>query len=124
MSDETPETARLRITRCGTQLTTAEIALRNARDVEVEARHTYEAARRRAMLSKDCPKVTRGGVTTAERDAHVDDQCADEYRAYQIAEAVRQAAKDHLEVARDQGMLSMSILRSIDTAYNVSGSQR
>jgi hypothetical protein len=107
------------VVKLGSEMTKAELGLRAARDAEVDAKHTYEAAHRRAMLSKDCPKVTRGGTTTAERDAWVEDQCAGEYMQFQVAEVRRQAAKDHLDVTRDQGMLSMALLRSIDTAFNV-----
>lgn len=121
MSDETPETARDRVSRCGTALAAAELELKRSRDAEVDAKHTYEAARRRAMLSKDCPKVTRGGITTAERDAWVEDQAADEEMQFQVAEVRRQSAKDHYETINTQAMLAMAILRSIDTAFNIAG---
>lgn len=121
MIDETPETARDRVSRCGTALAKAELELKRARDAEVDARHTFEAARRRTMLSDDCPKVTRGGVTTAERDAWVEEQSSSAELLFQIAEVRRQAAKDHYETVNTQAMLAMAILRSIDTAFNVAG---
>jgi hypothetical protein len=39
-------------------LASAQAALRQARDLEVDARHEYDRARRRAFLSEKSPKVT------------------------------------------------------------------
>ena len=61
MSDDvTPEAARRRLLSCDNAMTAAELDLRRARDAEVEALHTYQASQRRAMLSEECPAVTRG----------------------------------------------------------------
>ena len=123
MSDAivTPEQCRQRLLKCDNAMTAAELDLRRARDAEVAALHAYQAAQRRAMLSSERPIVTRGGVTTAERDAWVDDKAAEEHRKADIARVVREAAADHLRVVRDQGMFAMALLKSVDSAYAMSG---
>ena len=117
----TPEAAERRLLTLDNQMTQAELRLREARDREVDAKHVWEAAKRRAFLSADCPKPTRGGYTVADRDVYVDDQCADEQRAYDIATAAREAAQDHHRTVRDQAMVAMALLRSVTTAYQMSG---
>lgn len=104
-----------------TELTRAEAALRHARDAEVAAKHAFEAAHRRALLSDDCPKVTRGGFTTAERDAWVAEQVVGLEQAFDLAEATRKAAEDHLRVVRDQAMIVMSLGKSVNAAYSMAG---
>ena len=72
MSSETPLTPldiERRLRGLVTDLTRAQQALRQARDLEVDARHEYDRARRKALLSEKSPKVTRGGYTVAEQSA-------------------------------------------------------
>ena len=117
----TPEDAERRLLALDNEMTLAELALRRARDAEVEKKHTYEAAKRRAFLSAECPKPSRGGYTVADRDVWVDDRCAVEQRAYDIAAAAREGAQDHHRTVRDQAMVAMALLRSVSTAFNMSG---
>jgi hypothetical protein len=124
MEDLTPIDCERRLRALVTDMSRAQIELRNARDAEVERKHEYEAAKRRAFLSAECPKPTRGGFTVADREVWVDDQCAVEQRAYDIAMARREAAKDHLQTVRDQSMIVLGLLRSVTTAYAVSGVDR
>ena len=77
-------------------LTRAQAALAQARDIEVNAKHELGRARRRALLSGKAPKVARGGYTTAERDAWVDQEVADLQFAYDRAVIARESAQDHL----------------------------
>lgn len=121
MEDLTPIDCERRLRTYVTEMSKAQTELRNARDAEVERKHDYEAAKRRAFLSADCPKPARGGFTVADREVWVDDQCANEQRAFDIATARREAAKDHLQTVRDQAMVVMSLLRSVSTAYQLSG---
>jgi len=124
MEDLTPIDCERRLRSLVTQMSQAQTELRNARDAEVDRKHEYEAAKRRAFLSADCPKPTRGGFTVADREVWVDDACAEEQRAYDIATARREAAKDHLQTIRDQAMVVMSLLRSVSTAYALSGTNQ
>lgn len=89
-------------------LTRAQAALAQARDLEVDAKHDLGRARRRALLSGQCPKVARGGWTTSERDAWVDSEVADLQFAYDRAVVARESAQDHLRVLRDQAEIVRS----------------
>ena len=104
------------------RLAAAQAALADIRDTEVAAKHTFERAHRRALLSSDCPKVTRGGFTTAERDAWVENQCATEREAFDLAEARRKAAEDHLRTLRDQSVIVATLAKSVNLAYSMAGS--
>ena len=117
--NETPVTARNRIRAVGTQLVQAEQSLKRARDAEVQAKHDYESAERRAALSPEAPRVVRGGTTVAEREAWVGERCEAQRFAYQVAEANRLAAMDHYRTLDTQAMLAQSILRSIDRAFSM-----
>lgn len=124
IEDLTPIDCERRLRQLVTEMSRAQAELRNARDAEVDRKHEYEAAKRRAFLSAECPKPTRGGYTVSDREVWVDDKCAEEQRAYDIAVARREAAKDHLQTIRDQSMVVMALLRSISTAYQLSGSSQ
>lgn len=99
----------------------ATLVLREARDHEVDAKHAWAAARRRAMLSRECPKVERGGHTTAERDAWVDDQVAALAFDYDKATVVRESAQDHLRTLREQAEIVRSLGASVRQAYEMAG---
>jgi hypothetical protein len=120
----TPAGVEARLRRLVTDLSLSQQALAECRDAEVRAKHTFEAARRQALLSDDCPKVARGAVTTAERDAWVDERIKHERWKYELAEVRRETAQDHMKVVRDQAMIVMSLGNSVRTAYNVAGSGR
>jgi hypothetical protein len=117
----TPVAAERRLLQLDTAMTQAELQLRRARDAEVNAKHEYEAARRRAGFDKDCPRVERGGATVDVRKQWIDDRCAAEQRTYDVAVAAREAAQDHHRTVRDQAMVAMALLRSVSVAYNMSG---
>jgi hypothetical protein len=122
--DLTPIECERKLRALVTAMSQAQSELRSARDAEVDKKHEYEAAKRRAFLSADCPKPTRGGYTVADREVWVDDRCAEEQRAYDIATARREAARDHLQTVRDQSMIVLGLLRSVTTAYQLSGSSQ
>lgn len=117
----TPAAAERRLVELEQKLEQVTEMLKIARDAEVDAKHEFEASRRRAGFDKDCPVVTRGGITVAERTEWIDDKAAEAQRKYDIATAARQAAYDHLQTVREQGMICMALLRSTNTAYNMSG---
>lgn len=123
MSDHalTPAAAERRLVELEQKLELATEMLKVARDAEVEAKHVFEAARRRAALSPECPVVTRGGTTVAERTEWIEGKAAEAQWKFDIATAARQAAYDHLQTTREQGMICMALLRSANTAYNMSG---
>jgi len=59
------------------ELTRAGVALIQACNLEVDAKHELDRATRKAMLSGKAPRVARDGFTAAERDAWVGEQVAD-----------------------------------------------
>lgn len=121
MTELTPVAIERKLRELVNALAFAQSALREARDAEVKVKHEYERKHRRTLLSSDTPKVTRGGWTTAERDAYVDEKCEVEREAYEIAEAGRKAAEDHLKTVRDQSMIVMALGKSVGAAYSMAG---
>lgn len=122
MTDElTPIQVEQKLRSLVTELTRAQQALAQARDVEVGTKHAYESAHRRALLSDERPKVTRDGFTAAERDAWVQERCAKQQRDYDIAEAKRKAAEDHLRTLRDQAVIVATLAKSVHQAYSMAG---
>ncbi|HLI36780.1 MAG TPA: hypothetical protein VKV80_05490 [Streptosporangiaceae bacterium] len=117
----TPVAIEARLRQLITDLTRAQSALAQARDLEIEAKHAWERARRRALLSEKSPKVTRGGYTTAERDAWVDEQVTDLRFAYDRAVVTRESAQDHLRVLRDQAEIVRSLGVSVRQSYELAG---
>ena len=103
------------------EMARAERALRKARDSEIEKKHLYQAAKRVAFQSPECPKPSRGGFTVADREVWVEGQCADEERAYDDAVADREDARDHLFTVREQATSVQSLLRSTWKAFELSG---
>jgi multidrug efflux pump subunit AcrA (membrane-fusion protein) len=124
MSSEplTPVAIEAKLRHLVGELTRAQSALAQARDLEVDAKHEHDRARRRALLSEKSPKVTRGGYTTAERDAWVDEQVADLRFKYDRAIVTRESAQDHLRVLRDQAEIVRSLGASVRQAYELAGS--
>ena len=117
----TPLAVEMRLRQLVNDLTRAQIVLREARDAEVDARHEYDRARRRELLSEKCLKVTRGGYTTAERDAWVDEEVTDLRFKYDRAVVTRESAQDHLRVLRDQAEIVRSLGASVRQAYELAG---
>lgn len=117
----TPVDIERKLRQLVTDLARAQSALAQARDIEVDKKHDLNRARRRALLSEKSPKVTRGGYTTAERDAWVDDQVADLQLAYDKAVIARESAQDHLRVLRDQAEIVRSLGASVRQAYEMAG---
>jgi hypothetical protein len=102
-------------------LTFGQKALAKVRDAEVSAKHLFERARRAAILSAECPKVSRDGYSAAERDAWCDERCCAEREVYEVAKATREAAEDHLRTLREQAMVMSQLNRSVITAYSMAG---
>ena len=117
----TPMDIEAKLRSLVTDLTRAQQSLAQARDIEVEKRHELNRARRKAILSEKSPKVTRGGYTTAERDAWVDGEVADLQFTYDKAVVIRESAQDHLRVLRDQAEIVRSLGASVRQAFEMAG---
>jgi hypothetical protein len=101
----------------------AQRTLADARDVEVDAKHVFEAKYRRLLLSPDCPRVGRGvdAVTTAVRDAWVAIRCEEEEHAFNLATVKREAAADHVWVLKDQAVLVTALAKSVQISMGLAG---
>lgn len=119
MEDLTPLDCERKLRAIVNEMSRAEKELRLARDKEIDKKHEYQAAKRAAFLSKDCPRPTRGGYTVADREVWVDDQAAKEERDYDTAVARRQDAKDHLDTVKEQANSVQSLLRSAWKAFEL-----
>jgi predicted transcriptional regulator len=117
----TPMSVEAKLRQLVNDLARAQITLAVARDAEVDARHEYDRARRRALLSEKSPKVTRGGYTVAEQAAWVEEQRADLKFAADKATVVREAAQDRLRVLLAQAEIVRSLGASVRTAYELAG---
>jgi len=95
--------------------------LRDARKEELAAKVAERRARTSAILGGECPKVTRGGFTTAERDAWVERKTLTELEALDAAVVKRENAADYLRVVREQASLVQSRHRSVMQAYELAG---
>lgn len=121
---DTPVGAEAKLESYRDALDTAREELRKARDAEVDAKDARDAAKRRAQLSADCPKVgVFDGVrtTVAYQQAWIEEQVAAEERGYQVAKLARQAASDHLRTLGKQGGFQQSITASVREAYRGTG---
>jgi hypothetical protein len=121
---DTPPTAEATLQSLSDKMEIAVAGLREARNEEVAAQHEYEAAKRRAQFSGECPKVgVFDGVrtTVAQQAAWVDERVAEEKLLWQIAKATRQAASTHLNMLRDQASVAQSIASSVRTSYQGTG---
>jgi len=117
----TPLAVEAKLRQLVTDLSRAQAALAQARDLEVDAKHEHDRARRRAILSEKSPKVSRGGYTTADRDAWVDEQVADLKFAADKATVIREAAVDRLRVLIVQADLVRSLGSSVRQAFELAG---
>ena len=117
----TPVAVEAKLRHLVTELSQAQIALRQARDLEVDKRHEYDRARRKALLSEKSPKVTRGGYTVAEQAAWVEGECADLKFDADKATVIREAAQDRLRVLLAQAEIVRSLGASVRTAYETAG---
>lgn len=96
-------------------------AMRNA---EVVVESAYLDAKREAILSPDCPRVARDGVTAAERDAWVEQRTADLEGAWKRARAATADAKEHIDTLRSQSYSIGSLAKLVQKLHDVAGADR
>lgn len=118
----TPPMVEQKLKQLVTDLAKADMALARARDSEVDAKITLRTARNRALLSGNCPRVSRDGWTAAERDAWVEDQVEAEQAAYDALVVTRESAQDHLRVLIHQSEIVRSLGASVRQSWELAGS--
>jgi hypothetical protein len=93
--------------------------LRAARRKELKALKAYRKGYRKAILSPECPVVSRGNATVADRDAWVEDQIEEEWFAHQEAEFASDDAKTYLKTVNTQASVLQSIASGQRTLMNL-----
>lgn len=101
----------------------AQADLKAKRDVEVDAKHVYEAAKRRAFFAPDCPKVERGGYTVSDREAYIERETVDQRQAYELATKEKEAAQDHLRTLNSQSVVMSALAKNVQQTYGVVGTR-
>lgn len=123
---QTPPGAEAALQTFSDALEAGRLALAAARDAEVVAKAAFRKAKRKLLLSPECPKAAGPNrtCTVAERDAWVEDQVADEELAYELAKTARVEANEHLKTLREQGSLQQSISKSVADSYRGTGGHK
>lgn len=99
----------------------AQKELATARDTETASEIEYKRAKARVYHRGDCPKVTRGGYTVADKDAWIDEQIMNEWVALKVATTAREVAQDNLRILLAIAETWRSLGASVRTAYGVAG---
>lgn len=102
----------------------AKQALEFLRNDEVSVKHEFERARRKAALSDDCPRVTRGGFTVADREVWIDEQVAADRERFELAQVATQAAKDHAHTLQSQAVVMASLSKLVQQVHGTIGASR
>jgi hypothetical protein len=100
----------------------AQKALAAARDLETTAEIAYKRAKAQAFHHSDCPHVSRGGHTVADRDAWVERKVMDEWAHARVATTAREVAQDNLRVVLAVAETVRSLGASVRSAYSLAGS--
>lgn len=103
------------------QMFTAQKTLAAARNAETTAEIEYKRAKARAFHHSDCPHVSRGGHTVADRDAWIDTKVMDEWAQARVATTAREVAQDNLRVVLAVAETMRSLGASVRNAYNLAG---
>jgi hypothetical protein len=121
MSDLTPVQVEAKLVALTKEMYAAQKTLAEARDTETASEIDYKRARARMTLSTDCPKPTRGGYTTADKEAWIDEQVINEWVAYRVATTAREVAQDNLRVVLAVAETVRSLGASVRQAYSIAG---
>jgi hypothetical protein len=117
----TPVEVEARLSGLVTEMTQAQRDLAKARDAETQAEIAYKRAKARAFHHSDCPHVSRGGHTVADRDAWIDTKVMDEWAQARVATTAREVAQDNLRVVLAVAETMRSLGASVRSAYSLAG---
>lgn len=117
----TPVQVEAKLTGLVNEMYAAQKTLATSRDTETAAEIDYKRARARTTLRQDCPKPTRGGYTTSDKDAWIDEQVLAEWTAYKVATTAREVAQDNLRVVLAVAETVRSLGASVRIAYSLAG---
>lgn len=117
----TPVAVEAKLRGLVTEMTHAQQALAGARDSETQAEIGYKRAKAAAFHHSDCPHVSRGGHTVADRDAWIDRKVMDEWAQARVATTAREVAQDNLRVVLAIAEVVRSLGSSVRSAYSLAG---
>lgn len=117
----TPLQIEAKLTALVSEITRDQIALASCRDAETDAEVELKRAQVRAFHNPNCPKVTRGGYTVADRDAWIDSQVLAEWEAAKRATTAREIAQDKLRADNSVLDAVRSLAPSVRAAYENAG---
>ena len=115
----TPPVVEDRLRQLVNGIATAQRELAQARRAEVDAEVALRRARAIAWHDPDVPRVTRGGTTTAERDAWIDGRVEDEWVTHRIAVTAREIGQDGLRAVLAQAEVVRSLSASVRASYEL-----
>jgi hypothetical protein len=121
MSELTPVEVEQKLRGLVNEMYAAQKALAAARDTETQAEITYKRAKAAAFHHSDCPHVSRGGHTVADRDAWVERKVMDEWAHARVATTAREVAQDNLRVVLAVAETVRSLGASVRSAYQLAG---
>jgi hypothetical protein len=105
------------------RLESLRLQLVDARNCENDAKRDFEIAKVTAAMHPSCPRVRRGEVTVAERQAWIDEHILDKTLALQDAKHLRVIASEALRTAQKQVEVNQSIGASLRTSQSSYGNQ-
>ena len=117
----TPVDVEAKLIGLVTEMTGAQRTLAAARDAETTAEIAFKRAKAQAFHHSDCPHVSRGGHTVADRDSWVDRKVMDEWAHARVATTAREVATDNLRVVLAVAETVRSLGASVRQAYSLSG---
>lgn len=117
----TPVEVEAKLRNLVNEMYLAQKTLADARDRETQAEITYKRANAAAFHHSDCPHVSRGGHTVADRDAWVERKVMDEWAHARVATTAREVAQDNLRVVLAVSETVRSLGASVRSAYSLAG---
>lgn len=121
MSDLTPVQVEAKLLALTNDMYAAQKALAAARDAETTAEVAYKRTKAAAFHHSDCPHVSRGVHTVADRDAWVERKVMDQWAHARVATTAREVAQDNLRVVLAVAETVRSLGASVRSAYSLAG---
>ncbi|RJQ68103.1 hypothetical protein D5S17_32900 [Pseudonocardiaceae bacterium YIM PH 21723] len=110
-----------KLRRCIADMLIAEKALAAARDSETDLECELKKVQLAAAMDEDCPKVSRGGYTVADREAWIDARTYEQWHALRLATKSREIAADRVRIAREVTSTVQTISQLVRQAFSVVG---
>ena len=122
----TPADTDVFLKRLNNELGRSQLALKRAREAELQAEYAYMTARAPLLLAEDCPEVGKraGQVSQKAQEQWFADRVPDEYWTLRAARVERQNAHDYVWQVKAQVELMRSINVNAKAMYDTPGRGR